>query len=130
VDNGAGTWSVAGVILLLKAVLGGWAGLVSLRATPLHHQHFFNATLTRRHSGPGVAVLVLTAATLIVAAGLFRRALWARWATFVLEGVAVIVALRYIGKVPGVAVVSMALPAAVVVLVVRGNVRRPLPVDG
>jgi hypothetical protein len=116
----AGTWTVAGAILVVKLVLGAWAASVALAATSSHNRSIFGTSLTRRHTGVGVALIVLTVVTLVVAIGLFRRAPWARLATFVLEGVAILLALTRLGSVPGLALISMALSVAVIVLVAMG----------
>jgi len=125
----AGTWTVAGVILIVKAVLGGWAAVVVLAASRQHHRSFLNATITRRHGGLGLVLVVMTAATIVVAVGLLRRLSWARVAAYILEGVAIVTAVSRLGSSPGLAVLSMALSVAVIALVAVGAPRR-LPVSG
>ena len=119
----AAPWRIAGAILVVKLVLGGWAAAVALAASRSHHRSFFGGYVERRHGGLGLVLVTLTVVTLVIAIGLFRRATWRRTATFELEGVAIALALTRLGSAPVLALFSIAVSVVVVVLVAIGSNR-------
>jgi hypothetical protein len=111
------------VLLAVKAALGLWAGLVVITASRTHHRRFLTAVVRERHTGVGVVLLVLVAATVIVLVGLATRRTWGWFGAFVLEGVGVVVALTRIGSRPGLALLSIVFSAAVVGLLLSPSAR-------
>jgi uncharacterized membrane protein len=114
-------WTTAGGLLVVKSALGMALAFVAFAASRNHHRRFLNYGLSRRHMGLGVVLVVFAAATLVLAIALFRRARWARLGTFVVEGIAVVIALSRIGSAPRAVVLSIVLSAAVVALVALGT---------
>ena len=120
-DDRSGTWTGAAVILIVKAVLGGWAGFALLVASRRHHRRFLNATITRQHTGIGLLILMMVAAAIVVAIALLRRLAWASVAAYAVEAVAIFAAITRIGETPGLSLLSIGLSVAVIALVAVGS---------
>jgi hypothetical protein len=118
---------VAAAILGVKAVLGLWAALIVLSASPTRPHNFLGYPVSRRGVLVGLLLVALAAVTMAVAVGLARWRPGARWAAFGLEAVAVGLALSRLPSRPRVAWVALALSAAVVLLLAVPVGRRPRP---
>ena len=108
------TVTVGAVALGVKAILGLWASYALLTASSAHHRSFLGATVTTRHTGLGVLLLVLAVASLIVVAGLALLHPMARVAALALEVLGIVLALARITSRPGPAVVSLAVSAVII----------------
>jgi hypothetical protein len=106
--------TVAAVVLALKAALGVWASYALLSASRTHHRCFLGGTVTSRHTGLGVLMFVLAAASVVVVAALALMRQRARMAAFALEGVGIILALSRLGTRPGSSLVSLVLSAVII----------------
>lgn len=113
-DRPPATWTAAGVILIVKAALGLWGGLVLLATSHRRRLSFLGARVASRHAGAGVLLLVLAAVTVAVAVGLLQARPWARVGGIALEALAIVVAVARIGRRPGAAVLSIVLSAVVI----------------
>jgi hypothetical protein len=111
------------VLLGLKALLGLWAAIVVLSASASRPRSFLGQAVHRRVAGVGFLLLVFVAATVVILVGLVQRASWAPIAAYVLEGLAVVLALTRIGTRPRAAILSLVLSAVIVTLVYLGASR-------
>lgn len=111
----------AGVLLIIKAALGLWLGLVLLGASRVHHRRFLGAVIRRRAAGFGVLILLLAAVTLVVGIELLRVRPWSRSAAFILEGLSIVVALTRIGRRPGQVILSLVFSAVVILLLLTSD---------
>ena len=111
----------AAALLGLKALLGLWAAIVVLSASATRPHSFLGQAVRRRAAGVGFLLLVLVAVTVVVVVALLQRAAWAPVATYVLEGLAALLALTRIGSRPRAAILALILSAAIVALVYLGT---------
>jgi hypothetical protein len=118
-------YKVAAGLLAFKAVLGLWAAVVLFSASRGRARTFLGAAVRRRAGGLGVVVLVFVAAAVVVVIGLWQARPWAPVSAYVLEAMAVLLALSRIGRRPGAALLSLALSAAIVSLVAAGSRSAP-----
>jgi hypothetical protein len=114
----------AAAVLLVKAALGLWGAYALISASSHHYRRFLGGVIHSRHLFLGVLILVLAVLALVVATGLLAFRTWARIGAFVLEGVAVILALSRVGTRPGAAIVSLALSAVVIGLLLTPSAAR------
>lgn len=119
-----GALTAAAVLLGVKAALGILLGLALVAASERRHLTFVGQTLAHRRAGLGLLLLILAALTIVVVVGLLRLSGAARIGAFVLEGLSIVLALTRVGSRPGLAVVSVAISAAVIVLLVTGSASR------
>ncbi len=117
---------VAAGLLGLKAVLGLWAVVVLFSASTARPRTFLGAAVRRRAGGVAIVLLLFVVATVVVLVGLVQARSWAPVSAYVLEALAVLLALSRIGRRPGAAVLSLALSAAIVSLVASAR-RSPRP---
>src|SRR5438270_13237312 len=108
---------VAAGLLGLKALLGLWAAVVALTASATRPHTFLGQAVRRRAGGVGFVLLVFVAVTVVVIVGLVQGLSWAPIATYVLEGLAALLALSRIGTRPRAAILAPNLSAAIVHLV-------------
>ena len=111
----------AAALLGLKAVLGLWAAIVVLSASATRPHSFLGQAVRRRAGGIGFLLLVFVAVTVVVLIALVQGASWAPIATYVLEGLAVLLALTRIGSRPRAAILAIVLSAIIVTLVYLGS---------
>jgi hypothetical protein len=111
----------AGVLLIIKAALGLWLGLVLIAASRTRHRRFLGAVIRHRAAAFGVLILVLTALTLVVGIELLRVRPWARTGAFVLEGISIVSALTRIGRRPGQVILSLAFSLVVILLLLTSD---------
>jgi hypothetical protein len=109
-----GTVVGASVVLLVKAALGLWAAFALLTASRAHRRSFLGGTVRVRHAGLGSLLLVLAVVSVVFAVALLRLVRWSRVATFVLEGVGIVVALARLVSHPGSSLFSLALSVVIV----------------
>jgi hypothetical protein len=114
---------VAAALMALKALLGFWAAMVALTASSRRTRRFLGQAVTHRAAGVGLILLIFVAATIAVAVGLILSKSWAPIATYVLEGLAVLLALIKIANRPRAAVLAIILSAVIVTLVWLGSSR-------
>ena len=112
---------MAAALLALKAVLGLWAAVVALTASATQPHTFLGQAVRRRAGGVGFVLLVFVAVTVVVIVGLVQGLSWAPIATYVLEGLAALLALSRIGTRPRAAILALILSAAIVTLVYVGS---------
>jgi len=116
--------TAASVLLGIKAALGALIGLALLAVSSRRHFSFAGQVIVHRRAGTGLLLLILAVITVVVLVGLLRLSSAARVGAFVLEGVSVVLALTRIGTRPGLAIVSIAISAIVVVLLLTGSASR------
>ena len=114
----------AAALLVLKALLGLWAAIVVLSASAARPHSFLGQAVRRRAGGLGFLLLVFVAATVVVVVGLVQGVSWAPVATYVLEGLSILLALTRIGTRPRAAVLALVLSAIVIALVYVGSSSR------
>jgi hypothetical protein len=119
------TFAAAGGLLAVKAVLGFWAAYALLTASKAHHRSFLGGTVSTKHTGLGLLLLLLAVASVVVAAGLLRAAPWGRTAAFALEGAGAVLAGSRLVAHPLSSTVSLALAAAIIGLLLA---RRSAPI--
>jgi hypothetical protein len=116
----------AAVLLAIKASLGIWGGYVLVSASRAHHRSFLGETISTAHRNLGWALVTLAAVSLVMAVALVRAAPWARLGVFALETVGAVLALSRLVSHPRSSVVSLALSAVIVALVVMRSSARAL----
>lgn len=115
----------AAALLIIKALLGLWAAIVLLTASATRPHTFLGQAVSRRVRGAGLLALLLVVATVVIAVALSMGRPWGPPAAYVLEGLAVVLALTRIVTRPRAAILSLVLSALVVGLVASGSRSRP-----